>query len=354
MPGGIRRKRAGTFGALLAIAVLVLGVAPACSSDARDTILQEKDFAPVEKSNAKFDRNDLMDVPTLTDSEAVDATRLQRFFARTPYDRASFLETYQSNGTRAADAVLRVGRTYKINPLVLVVLLQVEGGLVGERNYPLPPERVEYVFRCGCFAPGDCLPPLAGLDRQLECLAKELRSSLEAVAANGQTPGGWGTDKTSTTLDSLKVTPANASTAALYQRIPSVRVDEDRGTWVFWNVWTRYTQFVEYGGPLGTGGATSKNLGDACTGDGECGDGNTCSPAPAYPGGYCTRSCKGDCPNAPDRPEAFCASFPEGGFCFVVCNPGAPACRDGYRCENVKRFGSTDNTDAKPVCIPSK
>ena len=337
---GAAAVRRGRLAAVVQLLLVVLvTVATACSSSARDTILQDKDFAAVEKSVAKFDRNDLMDVPTLTDSEAFDATRLQRFFARTPYDRGTFLETYQSNGIRAADAVLRAGRTYKINPLVLVVLLQVEGGRVGEQNYPLPPERVEYVFRCGCFSPGNCLPPLAGLDRQLECVAKELRTSLETVASSGQTAGGWGTDKTSTTLDSLKVTPANASTAALYHRIPAVRVDEDQGTWVFWNVWTRYAQFLEYGGPLGNGGANSKNLGDACVGDGECGEGNTCSPAPAYPGGYCTRSCQGDCPNAPDRPEAFCASFPEGGFCFAVCNPGAPACPDGYRCENEKRFG---------------
>lgn len=338
---------------LLAVGLVVASVlATGCKKTTRDTLLPEKDFAAVEKSQAKFDRNNLIDVATFTDVEAVDAVQVQKFFSRTPYDQPSFLETYQSNGTRAADAVLRVARTYRVNPLVLLTFLETEGALLAERNYPLPPERVEYVFRCGCEAPGNCLPALAGIDRQLECLGRELRSSLDAIAANGSTPAGWGPDGTSTTLDGLKVTPANEATAAIYQHIPAIRVGEDKGAWIFWNVWQLYTTTLEYGGPLGNGAGTGKGIGDACTSDGECGSGNLCSTD--YPGGYCTKSCTGDCPSSPDRPEAFCAAFPEGGFCFVVCNPGAPACRDGYACSNVKRFGSADGNDAKYVCVPKK
>ncbi len=339
---------------LVAFVVLLFAVlaVSSCGSKARDTLLQEKDFAPVEKSEAKFDRNNIMDVATFTDVEASDAIQTQKFLSRTPYDVPSFLETYQSNGTRAADAILRVARTYRINPLVLLTFLQVEGGLIGERNYPLPPERVEYVFRCGCQARGDCLPALAGIDRQLECLGRQLRTSLDTIAAEGATTSGWGKDRTSTTLDNLKVTPANEATAALYDRIPAIRVDEDKGMWVFWNVWTLYVTAVQYGGPLGNGDGTGKGVGDACTADGECGAGNICSTS--YPDGYCTKACEGDCPSSPNGREAFCAAFPEGGFCFVVCNPGAPSCRQGYTCANVKRFGSTDNKDAKPVCIPSQ
>lgn len=340
--------------AALLVVVLVVAVATACSEKPRDTLLQELDFQPVAKSRAKFDRNNVLDVATLTDVEARDAAQIQRFFARTPYERGSFLETYQSNGTRASDAVLRVARTYRINPIVLMVFLQVEGGLVGERNYPLPPERVEYVFRCGCLAAGNCLPAIAGLDRQLECIARGLRASLDQIASNGATDGGWGTDKTSTTLDGLKVTPANAATAALYERLPAVNLDDDGGIWIFWNVWTLYASNMEYGGPLGNGNATTKRTGDPCASDGECGEGNTCSTGASYPGGYCTRSCTGDCPNAPDAPESFCAAFGDAGFCFVVCNPGAPSCRQGYACKAVKRYGSTSEADAKPVCIPEK
>jgi hypothetical protein len=349
MTKSLSRRGASPF---FAFALLLVAVATACTTAPRDTRLQAVDFDPVPKSRAKFDRNNILDVATFTDTEARDATQIQRFFERTPYDRGSFLDTYQSNGTRASDAVLRIARTYRLNPIVLMVFLQIEGGLVGERNYPLPPERVEYAFRCGCLAAGNCLPALAGIDRQLDCLARELRTSLEQIAATGATGGRWGTDKTSTSLDGLKVTPANAATAALYQRLPRVRVDEDDGVWIFWNVWNRYITFMEYGGPVGNGSATIKGVGDPCASDGECGDGYTCSSGATYPGGYCTKSCTGDCPNAPDRPEGFCASFAQSGFCFVVCNPNASACRQGYVCKAVKRFGSNSDADAKTVCIP--
>ncbi len=340
------------FQVLLSLVLLALTCSVSCAEEVRDTLLKEQDFAAVEKSTARFDRNDLIDIATFTDVEAIDAVQVQRFVARTPYGLPSFLETYQSNGTRAADAIVRVARTYRINPLVLLVFLQIEGGLIGERNYPLPPERVEYVFRCGCLAASKCLPELAGIDRQLECMGRQLRGALEAIAASGATAGGWGPDRTSTTLDGLKVTPKNESTAAIYERIPALRVDEDKGVWIFWNVYTLYATSIDYGGPLGSGGGTGRGIGDACESDGVCGEGNICSTD--YPGGYCTKSCTGDCPNSADRPEAFCAQFAEGGYCFVVCNPGAPACRQGYSCSNVRRFGSADNRDAKTVCIPSQ
>ena len=49
---------------------------------------------------------------------------------------------------------------------------------------------------------------------------------------------------------------------------------------------------------------------------------------------------------------SFCAAFPEGGFCFQICNLGAPACREGYECKSVIRFNGDGPNDSSPVCYP--
>lgn len=321
-----------------------------CSSEPDLGVLKEADLKAVAGVEAKFDRNAIVDSASLKDVDGIDAAVIQRLFRRTPYDRPSFLETYQSNGVRASDAVARAARTYRINPLFFLVKAQIAQGLLGESNYPFPPERVEYVFRCGCQYAGSCAPLLAGFDKQVDCLGRQLRASLDAIARDGLTASSWGPDKTSTTLDGLKVTPASDATAALYDLNPYVLEGKAGGNWLFWNVWNLYASKTDYAGPIGgaPGGAW---IGEACDADGTCGFPNaTC--ATNYPQGLCTTSCEGDCPQEPDKPLTFCADFKtQGGFCFAICNPGAPACRTGYKCQLLAKFGGKAG-DARHVCYP--
>jgi hypothetical protein len=332
------------------LAALALALAPACSEEPRATVLQELDFKPLEGLEVPFDRNQLLDTESFTDHEGLEVATIQRLLQKTPYFQPSFLETYQSNGVRAADAIARAARTYRINPLVFVVFAQITQGLVGERRYPFPPHRVEYVFRCGCLADRDCLPELAGFDRQVDCLGRSLRVALDEVSAYGETASGWGLDKTSTTLDGLKVTPASEATAAIYDRIPVVAEGKDGGAWVFWNVWHLYAQEVDYFGPFG-GIYDGSWIGDPCDVDGNCGYDNPIC-AENYQDGMCTTACDGDCPSDPDLPEAYCVAFPDQGFCFTICNPGAPACREGYACTRVRRFNGSGEEDSRHVCYP--
>lgn len=323
----------------------------ACSSDPPATVLQGLDFEKPKglEADAKFDRNTLLTSAAFVDTDAIDAVVVQKFLQKTPYDRPSFLATHQSNGVRASDAIARASRNYRINALVLLVFAQTMQGLVGEANYPFPPERVEYVFRCGCLQSGNCLPELAGFDRQVDCLGRELRTSLDEIAKAGVTTAGWGPDKTSLTLDNLKVTPSNDGTAVFYDRVPVVAEGQAGGSWIFWNVFNLYASKLNYAGPVGAPGSGGF-IGDACVADASCGYADaTC--ATNYPGGLCTAACTGECPSRPDRPQAYCAAFPTGGFCFQVCNPGAPACRTGYTCVRVAKFrGAPD--ESSPVCYP--
>lgn len=315
--------------------VAAVGIVAACSSDVPPpTVLQPLDLAPAEYEITPFDRNDILPTEYLRHvPPAIDAAAVQGFLARTPYSRASFLETYQSNGIRAADAIVAASRQYQINPIVLLVFTQVVQGLIGARTYRFPPERVEYIFGCGCYAPDQCLPELAGYDRQLACLGQALRKSLDDIQTNERTASGWGPEISSTTIDGAKVTPANAGTAAVYDRLPRVNEGTDSGAWAFWKVWQLYSIALGYSGPSETPNEGAW-IGDACTSNATCsafGDG-VC--ANQFPGGLCTVKCSGACPSDVSRPEAFCASFPDGGYCLTVCNPEAPSCRDGYECVN--------------------
>jgi hypothetical protein len=329
-------------------ACLALG-ASACSDEPDRGVLQEKDFAAPEGSTAVFDRNNLVETAAFIDVDGLDALLVQKFLHKTPYDRPSFLETYQSNGVRASDAIARAARTYRLNPLVFLVEAQAREGLLGEPNYPFPPERVEYVFRCGCLQGNNCLAELAGFDRQVDCLGRAYRVALDQMGAAEVTAAGWGKDTTSTTLDNLKVTPTTEATAAIYDRTPRVAEGSPGGAWLFWNVWNVYALGIDYAGPIG-GAAGGGGIGDPCVSAAGCGvEGGQC--AKNYPGGLCTVACNGDCPSQPDKPEAFCADFKaNGGFCLPICNQNASACREGYTCSRLKRFGAIDTGDSRFVC----
>lgn len=335
---------------LLGVIAGVLVATAACSKDKPYTVLQDVDFTQPKGFDGQFDPANVFDNATFTDGEHTDAAEFQTFLEKNnPYDRPSFLETYSSNGVRASAALVKAGREYQINPIVLLAYAQATQGLVGLRDYPFPTDRVEYVFRCGCLQSGVCLPELAGFDRQIECVARALRDSLTAIAANQTTPGGWGPNRDSITLDGITITPANPATAALYDRTPRVAEGKEGGTWILWNLFNLYASQLNYHGPSGqaTQGAW---IGDPCQTSGACGYANpTC--ATNYPGGICTAACTGDCPSSAGRPQAFCAVVPgvQTGYCFPICNPQASACRNGYQCLQKPRFRGKDS---QPVCFP--
>jgi hypothetical protein len=327
--------RALRFGLFLVVAAIVaLGAfTGACKSSAGMGVLQAADFGAGE-AGAKFDPNNVIDDGAFTDIESINATKVQKFLHRGPYDHPSFLETYQSNGVRASDAIASSALNYRINPLVFLVFAEMMQGLIGELNYPFPPERVEYVFRCGCLQTGNCLENLAGFDRQVDCLGRQLRAALDEIKSSHtqRTVSGWGPKVATTSMDDISVTPANQSTAALYDQIPRVNQDGAGGTWLFWNIWQLYAPKLDYAGPVGS--IDGRWIGEPCAVDSACGFDNAVC-ATNYPQGLCTASCTGDCPSDPAKPQAYCAKFKQNGFCFAVCNPAAPNCRPGYRCDHV-------------------
>jgi hypothetical protein len=339
----MNRKSCVSFCVVSAITIVACAKQP---SD--DSVLQASDLTA---AGGAFSANEIVDLASFTDDVSIDHDEVQKFLEATPYGAASFLDTYSSNGVRAADAILATAQRYTLNPLVFLVRAEMDEGLIGQEFYPSSPVRVEYVFGCGCAeAQSSCDPALAGFDVQVDCLGSALRESLGAVAANGHTDGGWAPNVAMTTLDGVRVTPKDASTAALYQYTPRVAQGGAGGNWLFWNLWQKYAAALAYKGATGSAAPTA-SIGDACTVDGNCAyQGGVC--ATNYPGGLCTATCTAVCPTDPSNAAAFCANFQgQGGYCLPVCNPSAPACRAGYTCERVAEFG--DAGTGQYVCTPN-
>ena len=329
---------------MLALVTLLVAGGGGCKKSDDTTVLQAQDLVPYP--DGEFDPNEILDPASFSDTQTLLTVDIETFLLHGPYNRPSFLATYQSNGVRAADAVLASGQKYGINPLVFLVIAQLQQGLVGAQFYPSPTSRVEYAFGCGCGDSGGCDPALAGFDKQVDCLGRQLSMYASQLANGGYTAGGWGEGQSSKTVDGQSVTPADSSTAILYQYDPVVGTGQ-RGNWLFWNIWQYYAEFLAYAGPIGTSPTlTGGWIGDPCTGDGDCGvPGGFC--AINFPGGMCTISCTDSCPTADERPDSFCADFgTEGGFCLAVCNPdNAGSCRDQYSCQSIVELGTGDNKD---------
>ena len=93
------------------------------------------------------------------DSEFITAADIQWFLEQTPYGHPSFLAAYEENGM-SAEKIAQAAQMYRINPLVILVKLQVESSLIFK------------VERPGQFL----------LDRAMGCVA--MTATLRAIGAN--------------------------------------------------------------------------------------------------------------------------------------------------------------------------
>jgi hypothetical protein len=324
---------------------MIVSIGSCGSTPPSGPMLQPQDLMPTP--GVKFNANEIIGYAGFIDSLSISPPQIQGFLEMNPYGTTSFLATYQSSGIFAADSIAVAATTYGINPIVFLERAEIEGGLVGAQTYPLPSQQVEYVFGCGCSSPTTCDPAFAGLDKQFDCLGSALRLSLDQVATTGQTAGGWAPGRPAETLDSVRVTPADASTAALYQYDPVVGQGKS-DNWLVWNLWQVYATFLMYVPPIDPGGDATAQVGDPCLQASDCAFSNPLCET-GYPGGLCTTTCTGTC----EGDGAFCADFQSVGYCLAVCNPSDPAsCRAGYACTSIQQYMGSGSTAASNVCSP--
>ena len=204
--------------------------------------LPASDFEPVpddakaDGAPARFDRNTIVSDAVFREP-SFDAATLQAFFERTPYGTRSWLADASVGDVPAAVAIVEAASARDLNPLMLVVRLQVEGSFVsGERD---PGARADYALGCGCA--GGCAGAVVGLEGQLACGAETLRGWYDA-SVDGS--GTWRAGAPAHSLDGLRVTPATHATASLYAYTPWVLTDRG-GNWLVWNVTRRYLAFLQ-------------------------------------------------------------------------------------------------------------
>lgn len=295
---------------------------------------------------ATFHRDRVVSDAAFFDTAALDAAAVQAFLEATPYGGRSFLADERvSTGARFSAALVDIARARGLNPLVLLVTVQKEKGLISRTTAP-PRHAIDFAFGCGCPDGGSCSSAFRGLDKQLACAADVLGDAADALAGGATTIAGFAPDLPKRVLDGVKVRPANRATAILYTYTPWI-LPGTGGNWLFWNIWRRYGTALGYA-PALTMPFNEGFIGGACSADDECYfEGGLCRD------GACSRPCTSACPDrAGGFATTFCAELGDGDFCVARCDDALAAggCPAGQHCARANR--PSDPTVSRDVCLP--
>jgi hypothetical protein len=331
---------------------------------------------------SSFPRNDILDDASLVDVGAMSESDVQSFLEKTPYGGRSGLADYTVGSQTASALIHDAAVKSRINPLVMLVRLQMEEGLINATD--VPESKVDVAFGCGCESASSCADKYLGLANQATCMARTLRRDMDLLAAGGATVSGWKPCVAKKTEDGLSVTPANSATAALYTYTPWVGEAGGGETGVggaslHKAVWAKYAAFIGYGdkkvgvtaattcGSSGdTGGTTDDGGAGVTTDDGGTGattdDGGTGTGGDTPPAGGCKddTQCSGATPVC-DRVGKTCvacqADYAAANAAPLACpsaaapacittGPGAGSCA---QCSD-QNSDACDANDTTPVC----
>lgn len=202
---------------------------------------EPSDFDPVDDGKfdgplAVFDADLLLEDAVFTNAEALTAAAVQDLLEQSPYGRRSFLADETIDGRPFSDVLVEVAEAHGINPVMLLVRLQVAQSLVSKSTRPAQ-HAVDFALGCGCPGGGkSCDPQFAGLEAQLQCGAGILRKHYDGSAAG---TGAWRQGIAKKSQDGVTVTPGNDATASLYAYTPWV-LEDTGGNWLVWNVTRKY------------------------------------------------------------------------------------------------------------------
>ena len=346
----------------IAVFTLVVACTPTHEDGAFVDHEESSDFDPVDLKadgvSAIFNRHEVVTESLFSDATAIDVATVQSFLEKTPYGKRSFLADERAGGRSFAEALVEVAVEHELNPLMLLVRVQVEQSLISRSTRPSS-HAVDYAFGCGCPDNRPCSPSFRGIDKQLACAAKVMRDKADESAAG---VGLWRAGHARKTLDNLTVTPTNHATAALYAYTPWV-LQGQGGNWLVWNVTRRFVNHLH--AEIGVrndfvGSPCASEDVDACTfsSNGQQGFCHEFSATEGFDTGFCSLGCAGLCP---DRGTAttFCTELTEGeGSCLLRASAANQHCAQlpGTRAVEVDRFvGSSGVTVTRAVvCLPER
>jgi len=181
-------------------------------------------------------------VPVLAGFNAsylISDKELTNYSSMTSDEVASFLKKYEGALTNyqtrdidsrlktAAEIIYRASQDYRINPMVLLTLLQKEQSLITRKAQKT--SQYDWATGFACYDNRNPVQKFKGFARQVDRSAWRLRYFLEHpwefVFRTGQTYK----------ISGLMVVPQNLATAALYNYTPHIR--GNRTFWLIWQDW---------------------------------------------------------------------------------------------------------------------
>ena len=221
----------------LALGLALLG-AVGCSSGPEGDEGSASDV--VSKS---FDKNNVLDDASLVAADTMTQEEVQSFLEKTPYGTRAGLADYTTGGQRASEWIHQAAVDNGINPVAMLVRLQMEKGLISAKD--APDFKVDAAFGCGCESAKACSDKYLGLDKQATCMARTLRRDMDGLARGKATVSGWKLGVAKKTEDGITVTPATYATAALYTYTPWVGEAGGGkagigGASLHWAVWKKF------------------------------------------------------------------------------------------------------------------
>jgi len=310
---------------------------------------------PIKGDGTAFNHDNLIHDSVFADVAYLALPQVQAFLEETPYGTRCFLADFQKSDLTAAQIIHEAAERYRINPLIFLVKLQVETGMISKTVAPSD-YLISRALGCACPDGGHCGSFDAGFVAQVDCAGELFRKYLDEIEQDGKTWTGWAPGKGRLSQDDILVTPANAATAALYTYTPWV-LRGTGGNWLFWNVLTKYSRHLLLNNP------NYHWIGGVCVDDGGCPfDNGTCLEEPLD--GLCSRACEGYCPDttAPFSAMTFCADLGtplhgmSQGWCLARCDQDLfwenNGCRTGFQCVQAARYLHPEVE--KMVCWPSE
>ena len=352
------------------LAVLVVAVASLLSPVATSAPVQQAQAADARQ----FDPGNIIADDVFFDGRAMDAAAIQSFLvSRSPsscpdpaYDSSPCLEDFRMDtASQAADnlcagyqgaaresaaqIIAKVAASCRVNPRVILVLLQKEMGFITSSN----PTAKMYDRAAGYYCPdigtGWCHPDYAGLQRQLYNSARQYQRyatyptnySYRAGRDNviqWSVPSSCGTSvvriRNQATAGLYNYTPYRPNQAALnagYGTGDSCSAYGNRNFWLYYTDWFGSTQFATGGAVVARANAAdTRGLIGSATGNVICG---------LQEGGCSSRSSEGPStgPPPPGHRSSAARSTSAGPTC--AGRPAASATRPGSRTAVLKDGG---------------
>jgi len=185
-------------------------------------------LSPIQTSALSFDPNFIISDYELINYQFLTQEKVQSFLKNSKGTLDAY-ETIDLDNKKksAAEIIFNTSQKYKINPAILLTIIQKEKTLVTHQN---PTEdHYNWATGFGCYDGKNSIKKFRGFARQIDQAAWRLRYFLEHPwlfrFKQGQTYK----------IDGVKISPVNQATAALYNYTPHPQSNK-----LFWQIWQNW------------------------------------------------------------------------------------------------------------------